>query len=397
MDNFSKPVHILCINSGSSSVKFALYAMGLNHEEVLAQGAAEGLGGPAGNLWIRAGSRPIRTTTGHFSDHQAATTAILALLSEHNLQKPQAVGHRLVSGGPHYFKHCVIDNAFLEGLAQAVPFAPLHLPAELRAIEIVRGYYPDLPHVACFDTAFHYGLPEIAARLPLPRTFWQEGLRKYGFHGLSYEYILTTLPPAEKRSRLIIAHLGSGASMAAVHKGLSVDTTMGLTPTGGFMMGSRSGDLDPGVLLYLLNEKGYKAQTLETLLDRHSGLLGVSELSSDMQTLLEQCDTDPRAAQAIAMFCYQARKTIGGLAAVLGGIDTLIFTGGIGEHAAPVRLAISLGLEHLGIVLDPDANDRNADIISNSTGTVRVRVTPTHEDLMIARHSYDLLFARGDH
>ena len=234
-------------------------------------------------------------------------------------------------------------------------------------------------------------MPEVAQRFPLPRELWDEGLRRYGFHGLSYEYILETLGP-NAQGRLILAHLGNGASMAAVRDGQPIDTTMGFTPTGGFMMGTRSGDLDPGILLFLMNEKGYDSAQIDDLVNHKSGLLGVSEISSDMKSLLEKEDTDPRAKQAIDMFCYQLRKYIGAFAAVLGGLDALVFTGGIGERAAPIRWKTCQDLEHLGICIDAERNKIHADVISTSGSNCTVRVIPTNEDFVIARHTSRIIF-----
>jgi acetate kinase len=276
-------------------------------------------------------------------------------------------------------------------LRRLVAFAPLHMPSEIQGIEAVAARFPDLPQVACFDTAFHRRMPELAQHFPLPRFLWDEGVRRYGFHGLSYEYIVETLGTAA-RGRTIIAHLGNGASMAAVRDRQPLDTTMGFTPTGGFMMGTRSGDLDPGIMLYLINEKRYDARQLEQLVNHEAGLLGVSATSPDMKTLLEKRDSDPHAAQAVDLFCYQLRKHIGALTAVLGGLDTLVFTGGIGERAAPVRWDVCRGLEYLGIHLDPQRNAVHADPISAPHSSCTVRVIPTNEDLMIARHTRTLIF-----
>ena len=279
----------------------------------------------------------------------------------------------------------------VDELRSLIPFAPLHLPDEIAGIEAVTAHFSSLPQVACFDTAFHRSMPEVAQRLALPRALWDEGIRRYGFHGISYEYILRTLgvnPP----SRSIIAHLGNGASMAAVKDGRPLDTTMGFTPTGGFMMGTRSGDLDPGIILYLLNNRHFDAPGLAELLNHQSGLLGVAGIS-DIKVLLERTDTDPDAAMAVQMFCYQVRKQIGALSAALGGLDLLVFTGGIGERAARVRWEACSGLEHLGVRLDRERNDANADTISTPDCGCLVRVIPTNEDLMIARHTYELVFS----
>jgi acetate kinase len=259
-------------------------------------------------------------------------------------------------------------------------------------VEAVGARFPALPQVVCFDTAFHRDLPEVARRLALPRDFGDgAGIRRFGFHGLSYEYVLERLGPSG-RGRVVIAHLGNGASMAAVRYGRPVDTTMGLTPAGGFMMGTRTGDLDPGVLLYLMRERGFDAERLDRLVNKESGLLGVSGASADMKTLLERRERDEEAALAVAMFCYQARKQVGAFAAAMGGLDTLVFTGGIGERAAPVRAEICDGLEHLGVRLDAPRNAAHADPLSAPDAGCAVRVVPTREDLMIARHSRAVLF-----
>jgi acetate kinase len=266
------------------------------------------------------------------------------------------------------------------------------LPSAIQGIEAVAARFPGLPQVACFDTAFHRRMPEMAQRFPLSRDLWHEGIRRYGFHGLSYEYIAATLGAAAQ-GRLVIAHLGNGASLAAVLNGQPLDTTMGFTPTGGLMMGTRSGDLDPGLLIHLMHEKGHDAGQLDALVNHQAGLLGVSGISPDMKTLLEQREREPHAAQAVELFCYQLRKHIGALTAVLGGLDTLVFTGGIGERAAPVRWEVCRGLAYLGIDLDAQKNAVHAEVISTPGSICTVRVTPTNEDLMIARHTRTLLFS----
>jgi acetate kinase len=270
-------------------------------------------------------------------------------------------------------------------------FAPLHLPTEIVGIEAVATRFPELPQVVCFDTAFHRSMPEIAQRFALPRALWDQGIRRYGFHGISYEYIVATLGPSIP-ARVIIAHLGNGASMAAVRDGHPLDTTMGLTPTGGFIMGTRSGDLDPGILLHLMQARQYDTLRIAQLVNHEAGLLGVSGSSADMKVLLEARDHDAAVAQAVEMFCYQVRKQIGALTAALGGLDLLVFTGGIGERAAAVRWEVCAPLAYLGLRLDPQRNAVHADSISAADSACAVRVIPTYEELMIARHTCALVF-----
>ena len=391
---------ILCLNGGSSSLKFAVYLLegraGNMQELLLAEGAAERIGLAPGRLWLRGrGGERLADLNADFPDHGAAVHAMFTGLEEHRLPAPAAVGHRVVHGGPDHSAPERVDARLMEALRGLVPLAPLHLPSEIAVIEAVAARFPELPQVVCFDTAFHRRMPELAQRFPLPRALWNEGLRRYGFHGLSYEYIVGRLGAAV-RGRTIIAHLGNGASMVAVRDGYPLDTTMGLTPIGGLMMGTRSGDLDPGVTLYLMREKGYDAGRLAQLVDHEAGLLGVSGISPDMKTLLDRRDREPSAAQAVAMFCYQVRKHVGALAAVLGGLDTLAFTGGIGERAAPVRWQVCQELEHLGIHLDPQQNAAHADTISAPESRCVVRVIPTNEDLMIARHTGAVVFSPSE-
>jgi acetate kinase len=381
---------ILCVNAGSSSLKFALYRISQSSENKAAEGAIEGIGQPEGRLWLRdSQKRPLEDRPIKFADAHEAVNALFEVLEQPSLDRPVAVGHRIVHGGALYTAPQKITRKLQDDLQELVPLAPLHLPRQIELIEAIAKWRPGLPQIACFDTAFHAHMPELAARLPLPREMWEKGARRYGFHGLSYEYILSVLGSRAK-GRVIIAHLGNGASMVAIRDGVPVDTSMGLTPTGGFMMSTRSGDLDPGLLLYLLRS-GCSASELEELLNKKSGLLGVSMLSSDMKTLLEKRDREPFAEQAIAMFCYNVRKFAGAFAAVLGGLDTLVFTGGIGERAAPVRDEICRDLEFLGIRLDQEQNEKHAAVISAPESRCTVLVVPTDEDLMIARHSCRLL------
>ncbi|NIA04480.1 MAG: acetate/propionate family kinase, partial [Proteobacteria bacterium] len=381
---------ILCFNSGSSSIKFALFQCREPKERLLARGAVERIGLQAGLLRIFGPAKEtLAELNRDFADHNVAVHAVLDALDGLDLPRPEAVGHRLVHGGAERNSPTIVDPWLLAALKKLIAFAPLHLPAEIQGIEAVSRRFPGILQVACFDTAFHRRLPELAQRFPLPRNLWDHGVRKYGFHGLSYEYILDVLGEAAK-GRTIIAHLGNGASMAAVRDGQPLDTTMGFTPTGGLMMGTRCGDLDPGVLLYLLREEGRSVAGIDDLVNHQSGLLGVSGISSDMKTLLEMRNSDPRASLAVEMFCYHVRKHIGALTAVLEGIETLVFTGGIGEQAAPVRLSVCRGLAYLGIKLDPELNESHAGTISAAGSSCKVLVVPTDEDLMIARHTYNV-------
>jgi acetate kinase len=377
---------VLCLNAGSSSLKFSVYRDG---DRGLAEGAVEEIGREGARAWIKRTDGAPEQVSGRFADHGAAVAGVFDLLAQHALPEPVAVGHRLVHGGEEHAAPERVTPALLAALRRLVPLAPLHMPSGLAGVEAVAAKYPTVPQVVCFDTAFHRDLPDVARRLPLPSSLPPVALRRFGFHGLSYEYIVSRLDAAAGRT--VIAHLGNGASMAAVRDGRSVDTTMGLTPAGGFMMGTRTGDLDPGVLTYLMREAGYDANRLDRLVNRESGLLGVGG-SADMKTLLERRDRDPQAALAVAMFCYQARQTIGALAAGLGGLDTLVFTGGIGERAAPVRAAICEGLGHLGVRLDPARNAAHGDPVSAPESGCAVRVIDTNEELMIARHCRAVLF-----
>ena len=388
---------ILSINSGSSSLKFHLYEMGPagEHpcEELLAKGAVEGIGQGEGRLrFVDSAGEPFAERELVDVEHESAIEQALGVLSDKDLPSIEAIGHRVVHGGPQHLRPELLTPELIQDLRAHTAWAPLHMPSSLRVIEALRAQRPGLPQVACFDTAFHAQMPEVARRLPLPRHFYDQGVCKYGFHGLSYEYILSVLGE-RAQCRLIMAHLGNGASMAACAGGRPLDTTMGMTPLGGFMMGTRTGDMDPGVLLYLVRECGYDDKGLEKLLDKESGLKGVSGETADMETLLElRAAGDQAAAQAIEMYCYHARKAVGALAAVMGGVDLLVFAGGIGENAALVRALICRGLEHLGIGLDPASNSLHANLISSEGATCAVGIVRTNEDLMIARHAYALVF-----
>jgi acetate kinase len=392
---------ILCINSGSSSLKFHVYEMGISErrrlgEELLARGAVEGIGQGKGRIWFVDGQgNSFLDRLLDDVQYEDAIEQALAALSGRNIPSIEAIGHRVVHGGPYHLTPRMLTPDLLEDLREHTAWAPLHMPTSLRVIDALCAQRPGLPQVACFDTGFHARMPETARRLPLPRQFFEQGVHKYGFHGLSYEYVSSLLGDQAK-GRLIMAHLGNGASMVACLDGKPMDTTMGMTPLGGFMMGTRTGDMDPGVLLYLLREWGYDGDTLERLLDKESGLKGVSGETADMETLLEsRARGNDAAAQAVEMYCYQARKTVGSLAAVLGGLDLLVFTAGIGENAPLVRALICRGLEFLGIDLDPVRNKAHAGTISTDDSRCRVMIVPTNEDLMIARHTYTLVFGSG--
>jgi acetate kinase len=376
---------ILSLNGGSSSLKFAVYRLSGTAEERIFSGAVEAIGQPSGKAWLRGGDKMLQEETGKFPDHTAAMKKMFAGLREQGVEKLAAAGHRIVHGGPKFTAPQLIDVRLKQALKELIPFAPLHLPSQIAMIEAVEAHFPDLPQVACFDTAFHSRMPEVAQRFALPQRFWEQGIRRYGFHGLSYEYVIGKLGGKLGR-RAIIAHLGNGASMVALKDGLPMDTSMGMTPTGGFMMGTRSGDLDPGVLIHLL-KTGYSAEQLEELVDHEAGLLGVSGHTSDMKALLQKSQTDSAAHMAVKMFAYQVRKFIGAYAAVLNGLDTLVFTGGIGERAADVRGKICSGLGYLGVALETQANAQNAEVISLPNSQCAVRVVQTDEDLMIVRHT----------
>jgi acetate kinase len=355
------------VNSGSSSLKTALFETDGKTERAL--GRAE---------------HPVAS-----GDYRVALDAALASFDEQGLPRPGAAGHRVVHGGPRHAEPALVDDELLAELHELVAYAPLHMPAAISGIEAIRARW-DIPQVACFDTAFHHRMPVLAQRLPLPESLWEDGVRRYGFHGLSYEYVVGAVGAAEL-GRAVIAHLGNGASMVAVRDGQSVDTTMGFSPAGGLIMSTRSGDLDPGVPVYLVREQGYDAVRLEQLVDHQAGLAALSGGTSDMQSLVEASERDQRAAFAVDAFCYQARKHVGSLAAVLGGLDTLVFTGGIGEKAASIRAGICLRLDHLGIRLDDEQNAAHAGVISAPGSDCVVRVVRTDEDVVIARHTRHLV------
>ena len=354
-------------------------------ERRVLSGIVEGIGAGEGRFSLRDGDPIVADQKQTVPDHRSASRVAFQALQQQGFTAFAGCGHRIVHGGPNFHEPELIDQELKAALKDLIPFAPLHLPSEIALIESVAEHFRGLPQIACFDTAFHFRLPEVARNFALPRRLREQGIRRYGFHGLSYEYVVSKLG-SELGERAIVAHLGNGASMVALKNGSPVDTSMALTPAGGFMMGTRTGDLDPGVLLYLLRQ-GWSSEQLGRLIDRESGLLGVSGSSSDMKTLLEQRATSSHAAEAVEMFCYQVRKFVGAYAAVLGGLDTLVFTGGMGERAGQIRAEVCRGLEHLGVQVDVAENARHSEVISTAASRCKVRVVKTDEDLMIARHT----------
>ncbi len=379
-------VHVLALNAGSSSLKFALYAIAEPLAPV-AWGTLDRKGhGEATLTVMQAGGERLGLPAG--ADDDAADTVIRWLDSTRLRTSIRGVGHRIVHGGLKFTAPTLLDDEVVRELRRLVELSPDHLPAEIALVERFRAQLPQARHVACFDTAFHRNLPRVAQLLPLPRRYDAKGIRRFGFHGLSYAYLVEHFG---SRGRLVLAHLGNGSSLAAVRDGKCLDTTMAFTPAAGVPMSTRTGDLDPGIGPYLARTEQLSAGEFQRMVNHESGLLGVSETSSDMRDLLAREADDVRAAEAVGMYCYQIAKTIGALAVVLGGLDTLVFTGGIGEHAAPVRARICERLGFLGVTLDPRANAANAEVISTTTGKVGVRIVATDEQLMIARETVRLL------
>jgi acetate kinase len=380
---------VLTINGGSSSIKFALYEVGQPLQRTLYGNIDRiGLSGTKLTFHDPAKKQPESRKLAA-DDHKSAANFLMDWLEKQSgFASVRAVGHRVVHGMQHTAPEAVTAE-LLDELRRISPNDPEHLPREIELIEVFRQRHPKLPQVACFDTAFHQTMPRVAKLLPLPRRFDAKGVRRYGFHGLSYAYLMEELArlgdPAASKGRVILAHLGNGASMAAVRDGKSIDTSMCFTPTAGLVMSTRSGDLDPGLAPYLARTEQINAKQFYEMVNHKSGLLGVSETSSDMRDLLDHEKQDVRAAEAVALFCYQAKKWAGSYAAALGGLDTLVFAGGIGENAPPVRARICEGLGFLGIELNEARNAENAAVISAKGGRVAVRVIRTDEELMIAR------------
>ncbi len=391
MRTLNKPdLRLLTINGGSSSIKFALFEAGDSLMRIL-EGALERIGLPEATLRVKGvdlADTFSRSVTA--PDHSVAVGLLMDWIEKRIGQNAlAAVGHRVVHGGPKYSEPQVITAEMVEELRRLSPFDPEHLPEEILLAEAFHRRFPDLPQVACFDTAFHHDLPRVARLLPIPRRYEAQSVRRYGFHGLSYAFLMEELTrlagPDAARGRVILAHLGNGASLAAVRDGKSIDTSMGFTPTAGLVMSTRSGDIDPGLVWYLARTEKMSAEQFNEMVNFQSGLLGVSETSSDMRDLLESETRDVRAAEAVDLFCYQVKKWIGAFAAALGGLDTLVFAGGIGENAPVIRARICDRLGFLGIEIDEKRNAANEGVISEADGGVAVRVIHTDEALMIAK------------
>lgn len=415
-----KVCDILVFNSGSSSLKFGCYRMEssllddfiepalvtetlLNAPveketfqlNILLEGELEFSTDKHGQFKVKdAANKQILTDRVFIANHIDAAQHILRYMAKFSMSKPEVIAHRVVHGGPNLLQHCFINDKVMRQLEAAAEYSPLHHQAAFNLIKYTRSTFSFLPQVACFDTTFHADMPEVSKQLPIDKNLRQQGLHRYGFHGLSCESVVFQLA-YEQPKKLIVAHLGSGCSITAINNNQSVDTSMGLTPSGGVMMGTRCGDIDPGVLLYLLRHKHYSLEELDKVINHQSGLLGVSGLSSDMRILHEAATTNPDAQLAIEMFCYAVAKQIGAMTAALNGIDTLVFTGGIGEHDAVVRKIVCNQLDYLKIVLDDKNNNSiNTDYIHTISGVnaaCAVRVVKSQENVQIARHTAILL------
>lgn len=390
----SSDARILTVNAGSSSIKLALFAADDTVQKVL-EAAIENIAQPSAKLVTSDGTKPVAAGS-HSDATKLLTDWLTAQIAANSIV---AVGHRIVHGGPDYHKTVAATDEVLADLRKLAAFDPEHMPIELELVTVFQDVLPQAEQVLCFDTAFHYNMPTRSRLLPIPRHFEAKGLRRYGFHGLSYAYILEELRRVESETaangKVIIAHLGSGASLAALQNGKPIDTTMGMTPASGIPMSTRSGDLDPGLALYLAQTEGYDAEHFNHMVNFESGLLGISETTADMKKLLEAEDEDERAKDAVDIFCYQAKKNIGSLAAALGGLNTLVFTGGMGENAPKIRARICKGLEFLGVTIDDTRNQQGDRLISADGSQVGVHVIHTDEAITIARETAGLIKNRS--
>lgn len=392
----SQPLRILTINGGSSTIKFALFEVGKSFQRIL-EGKIEGIGLSSASLRVKS-ENPADSFSQSLAvpHHQAAVSVLIKWIDERGRHDTfNAIGHRIVHGGPKYIKPQQINAKMLEELNSFSSFDPKHMPEEILLIKAFHQRFPDIPQVACFDTTFHHDMPRVAKILPIPRHYEAQGVHRYGFHGLSYEFLTEELTrrvgKEAAHGKVILAHLGSGASLAAVCNGKSIDTSMCFTPAAGLVMGTRSGDLDPGLSLYFSRTEEMDAIGFDEMVNFKSGLLGVSETSSDMQVLLENETKDVRASEAVALFCYQVKKWIGAFSAALGGLDILVFSGGIGENSPIIRSRICDGLDFLGIAIEKKQNETNDGLISERSGRVAVYVIPTDEEWMIAKSVCRLL------
>ena len=390
-----EPASLLAVNAGSSSIRFALYDV---TEPLLRRmrGKIERIGLPGTTLTVDSTGAGAQNRAIDVRDHSGAASALIDWLEEAGLLSTiTAVGHRVVHGGSRYSAPARVDDELVQALHGISAYSPEHLPGEIDLIERFRQRFRSVPQVACFDTAFHRDMPRVAQLLPIPRRFDEKGIRRFGFHGLSYAFLMEELERVAgtdaSRGRVILAHLGNGSSLAAVRQGKSVDTTMAFTPAAGVPMSTRSGDLDPGLAWYLARSENMSAEQFHRMVNHESGLLGISETSSDMRDLLAREAADVRAAEAVALYCYQVTKSIGAFAAALGGLDTLVFSGGIGENAPVIRQRICERLVYLGVALDDKSNATSEAVISDHAGAVLVRMIRTDEEAMIARATRRIL------
>jgi acetate kinase len=384
------PLTVLALNTGSSSLKFGLYQAAPDGMKCLLDGEAEGFGKATASFHATdAQGVRLWSDTRTMANAGDAVVRIDQLLAKHDAPLPDAIGHRIVHGGPRLRAHGLIDAQVMKELEAAAAFAPLHTPQALAVVRYAKAHFPGLPQVACLDTCFHATMPPVASTLPLPRDLRAAGIQRYGFHGLSCESIVRQLG-AKVPKRLVIAHLGNGASITAVHQGRSIDTSMGLTPTGGLIMGTRSGDLDPGVLVHLMREMKMDATAVEDLVDHHCGLLGLSGVSGDMRSLHDAAPSSGEVRLAIDVFCYRVAKELGAMGIALGGVDQIVFTGGIGEHDAQVRAKVCTRLASLGVELDEVRNQQGLGLVSRDASRCSVQVLPSLEDEQIARHTWAL-------
>jgi acetate kinase len=386
---------VLTINGGSSSLKFAVFRVATTPERVLS-GRVERIGAGEARLCVRGAADQVvddRAVTA--ADQTAAVALVIEQIDKTpGLEAIAAVGHRVVHGGDRFVQPVVITPEVLDGLRRIAPLDPEHLPGEIALIEAIGRARPGTTQIACFDTAFHCTMPRSAQIVPIPRRYWRHGIRRYGFHGLSYTYLMEELArvagPEAARRRVILAHLGAGASLAAVSGGRCVETTMGFTPASGLVMGTRSGDVDPGLVAFLAQTEGMTPEQFHRMVNHESGLLGVSETSADLRDLLARRTTDGRADEAIDLFCYRVKSAVGALSAALGGVDSLIFAGGVGENSPEVRRGVCADLDFLGVALDDARNAMNATVVSTDASRVGVRVIRTDEEAMIARETIRL-------